>query len=160
MRPGVRLGIDVGSVRIGVARSDPLGRMAIPLETVRRHRRGADIRQIMKIAEERSAIEIVIGLPVHLAGTEGASARVARQFGEQLSRKLPGIRICLVDERLSSTQAHGRLAEAGLDSRGQRPVVDQVAAQIILEQALEQERLTGKPPGIDVSKMDERNIRE
>lgn len=142
--------MDVGSVRIGVARSDQLGHMAIPLETVKRDRRGADIARIVHLAKEREAIEIVVGLPRHLAGNEGASAKAAKQFARRLQRRLPQIRVCLVDERLSSNQAHGRLTEVGLDSRAQRSIVDQVAAQIILEQALEMERLSGSPPGEDL----------
>ena len=151
VRPGVRIGVDVGKVRIGISRSDPLGHMALPLATVRRDRRGRDIREIAQIARERGAIEIVVGLPRHLAGAEGASAQDARRFAIRLKRKLPELRVCMMDERLSSTQAHARLGATGLDSRGQRQVVDQVAAQIILDQALESERLSGKPPGQPVS---------
>ncbi len=146
-RQGIRLGVDVGTVRIGVARSDAAGLMAIPLETVKRDRRGNDVRRIAELAKEREAIEIVVGLPRHLAGGKGQSAADAIKFAERIQRRLPELRVCLVDERLTSTQAHGKLSEAGVDGRRQRDIVDQVAAQIILEQALEIERLTGELPG-------------
>lgn len=147
MRVGVRLGVDIGTVRIGVARSDALGTLAIPLETVRRDRRGEDLRRLAQLVQEREAIEVVIGLPLHLAGVEGKSARDARRFARHLQDMLPKVRVCLVDERLSSNQAHELLSARGLDSRRQRPIVDQVAAQIILEQALDFERSTGALPG-------------
>lgn len=158
----MRLGIDVGTVRVGIACSDVSGRIAIPLLTIKRDRRGADFRQIVELARERNVIEIVVGLPRHMSGEEGQSAQEARRFAERLQRKLPKIRVCLVDERLSSNQAHGLLSQAGQDSRARRQIVDQVAAQIILDQALEMERLSGKPPGVDVSVTDygKRNIGE
>lgn len=161
-RLGVRLGIDVGTVRIGVACSDPNGRMAIPLATVNRDRRGRDVRKIASLAQEKEAIEIVVGLPRHLNGKEGSSAAEARDFAQKLQRKLPEMRVCLVDERLSSSQAHGLLSAAGQDSRARRQIVDQVAAQIILDQALEIERFSGSPPGIDALVVDpeKRNIGE
>lgn len=143
--------MDVGSVRIGVARSDQLGHMAIPLETVKRDLAAAPTspasftwRRNGKPSRSSSAF------PRHLAGNEGASAKAAKQFARRLQRRSPQIRVCLVDERLSSNQAHGRLTEVGPDSRAQRSIVDQVAAQIILEQALEMERLSGSPPGEDL----------
>ncbi|WP_412766210.1 Holliday junction resolvase RuvX [Scrofimicrobium appendicitidis] len=159
MRAGIRLGVDVGSVRVGVARSDQAGVLVLPLETVPRDRRGQDLRRIVALVREYEAIEVVIGLPLHLAGGEGESARMARSFGRALKRRLPKTRVCLVDERLSSNQAHGRLTEAGLSQAQQRMIVDQVAAQVILEQALASERATGLPPGEPIEKVspDERN---
>lgn len=151
VRTGVRLGLDVGTVRIGVSRSDPQGLMAIPLETVKRDRRGRDLRRLVEIAREREVIEIVVGLPLHLGGAEGKSAIDATSFAQRLQRKLPDVRICLVDERLTSAQAHGKLTEAGVGGRQQRSIVDQVAAQIILEHALQFEQLTGEQPGDEVS---------
>ncbi|MSS83927.1 Holliday junction resolvase RuvX [Actinomycetaceae bacterium WB03_NA08] len=147
MRQGTRLGIDVGTVRIGVARSDPLGTVAIPLETVRTDRRGSDIRRIVHLVDEYNAIEVVVGLPRHLNGSEGVSAHMARTFAHRLKKRVGETRVCLVDERLSSGQAHNLLADAGVDSRRSRSIVDQVAAQIILNQALDLERLSGELPG-------------
>lgn len=137
----------MGSVRIGISRSDTSGALAIPLDTVSRVHGGADVAKIASLAREYDAIEVAVGLPVHLSGEEGKSAAAARSFARLLQKRLPEVRICLVDERLSSTQAHARLQEAGLPGRKQRPVVDQVAAQVILEQALSMERSTGHPPG-------------
>lgn len=157
MRSGVRLGIDVGRARIGVSRSDPLGHMSIPLETVKRDRNGRDIERIAELATEREVIEIVVGWPAHMRGGSGESAADARRFALRLKRRLPQVRLCLVDERLSSKQAHSRLTEVGLDSREQKSVVDQVAAQIILDQALEIERQSGILPGVEInSRSDER----
>lgn len=147
----MRLGVDVGKARIGVARSDPLGHMSIPLETVRRDRRGRDIERIKELAKDRAAIEIIVGLPKHMRGGKGESAEDARRFAERLKRRLPKLRVCLVDERLSSKQAHSRLFDAGLGTHEQKGVVDQVAAQIILDQALEIERLSGILPGVEIN---------
>ncbi len=150
MRTGVRLGIDVGTSRVGVARSDPAGTMAIPLVTVNRAYGGDDVREVAELAREYDAIEIVVGLPVHMRGEEGKSARLARSFAKLLQKSSPQLRVCLVDERLSSTQAHGRLGETGMSQKRQRTIVDQVAAQVILEQALAMERGTNLPPGEEV----------
>lgn len=151
MRRGVRLGVDVGTVRIGVARTDPDAILTVPVETVRRSDGVAEVTRIVDLAREFEAIEIVVGLPRHLAGGEGVSARGARRFARRLAQALPEVRVCLVDERLSSTQAHDRLRQAGLTEREHRDVVDQVAAQVILEQALEMERLSGREPGTVVT---------
>jgi RNAse H-fold protein YqgF len=124
--------------------------MAIPFETVSRDRKGRDIGRIAAIAADLDVMEIVIGLPRHLSGVEGESARMARGFAKRVKTRLPQIRVCMVDERLSSGQAHSRLTDAGLGMRGQRSVVDQVAAQIILDQALEIERISGNAPGEEI----------
>lgn len=150
MRNGTRLAVDVGSVRVGIAKSDPLGHMSIPLETVKRDRHGRDIARIVRLCREADAIEVVVGLPRHLNGEEGTSAAAARRFARALKKRLGETRVCMVDERLSSGQAHSRLSEIGVDSRVQRQIVDQVAAQVILDQALELERLSGMPPGEEV----------
>ena len=147
IRPGVRLGIDVGTVRIGVARTDPGGLLALPVETVHRAPDGSEIERIVALALEYAAFEIILGLPRHLKGNEGVSAKAARKYGKRLKKLLPKVRVALVDERLSSNQAHDRLRAAGRSERSHRDVVDQVAAQIILEHALEMERIGACPPG-------------
>lgn len=156
----MRIGVDVGSVRIGVARSNDTGTLAIPLETVRRVHGGADIGRLAALVREHNAIEVVVGLPLHLGGAEGASAEEARKFANRLKKRVRKVRVALIDERLSSSQAHGRLAEAGLSQRAQRDIVDQVAAQVILEQALAEERTTGRPPGEQVLSPEERKLSE
>ncbi len=159
MRPGVRLGVDVGSVRVGVARTDPQAILTIPVETVVRTDDGSDVARIVEIAREHRTIEVVVGLPRHLSGGEGVSANAARRFARRIARALPEVRVCMVDERLSSTQAHRRLRESGLPERDHRAVVDQVAAQIILEQALDDERGGRGLPGVSVEPRDRKGTR-
>ncbi len=144
MRSGVRLGIDVGRARIGVARSDAAGGLVVPLSTVRRD--GRDVARIAQLAQEYAAVELVVGLPRNMDGTEGASARDARQYAGRLARRTD-LPVRLVDERLSTVTAHQALHAAGLKERAHRPVVDQVAASVILEQALATEKNTGLPAG-------------
>lgn len=149
MRTGVRVGVDVGTVRIGVAASDPDGIMASPVETVPRGR--GDIERIAAIVAERSAIEVIVGLPRSLRGTKGRSAAYARKFAHQLSRILGAVPVRLADERLSTAAAEQRLRETGVRGRRARSIVDQEAATVILQSALDFERATGRPPGEVVS---------
>ena len=145
MRPGVRVGIDVGSVRIGVARSDPDGIMASPLETVRRG--AGDVAELARIAEENGAVEIVVGLAVGLRGSEGKAAADGRAFASELAERLAPVPVRLVDERFTTVLAHAALRQRGLDSRARRPAVDKAAAAVVLQGALDAERTTGKPAG-------------
>ncbi len=151
LRPGVRLGVDVGTVRVGVARTDPEAILTLPVETLLRADDGSELDRLIEIVDEFSAIEIVVGLPRHLKGSEGISAKGARRYARRIAASRPRVRVCLVDERLSSNQAHHRLRESGIPERDHRPVIDQVAAQIILEQALDEERMGHHPPGILVA---------
>jgi len=144
MRPGVRLGVDVGTVRIGVARSDPHGVLATPLETVRRGT--GDLARIAQLAVEHAVTEIVVGLPIALSGKETASTADARRFARELART-QGSPVRLVDERLSSVSANAALKAAGRSARDSRAVVDQAAAVIILQYALDFERSAEQPPG-------------
>ena len=144
MRPGVRLGIDVGKVRIGVASSDPHGMLATPVSTIARG--DGDIARILEEATERSAIEIVIGLPLALSGADSASTRDAREFALRVAAASV-IPVRMVDERLSTVSATRALQESGRNSRRSRSVIDQVAAVIILQHALDVERTGGVLPG-------------
>jgi putative holliday junction resolvase len=145
MRPGVRLGIDVGSVRIGVARSDPGGMLASPLDIVRRGK--GDLAALGRLAAENEAIEIIVGLAVGLAGAEGRAAAEGRAFATALAGQLAPVPVRLVDERFTTVLAHGALAQQGLGSRARRQVVDKAAAALLLQGALDAERLTGAPAG-------------
>ena len=145
MRPGVRLGVDVGTVRVGLSRCDPEGLIATPLETVHRKSRDA-ASQVLAAADEVGAIELVVGLPVALSGGQTASTRDARAFAEELAA-LERLPVRLVDERLSTVSAHSQLRAAGKRSRSFTPIVDQAAATIILQHALDVERQTGRAPG-------------
>lgn len=194
MRRGVRLGVDVGSVRVGLAVSDPDGVLATPVETlargtshhapssphgpqqphaqstsdgfatpngdgkgrkaIRSAGRGsssaqvpADLRRIADEVAERQVLEVLVGLPRSLSGKEGPAAQAARAYAGALA-ELVDVPVRLVDERLSTVAAHRSLREAGMKGRKQRAVVDQVAAVVLLQNALDHERHTGQPPGV------------
>ena len=145
MRAGVRLGVDVGRARIGVARCDRDGILATPVETVPRG--AGDVARIVALRAEYDAIEIVVGLPLSLSGGSTASTEDARAFASELARAA-STAVRLVDERLSTVTAHAQLRDNGRSTRTSRSVVDQVAAVIILQNALDSERSAGTPPGV------------
>ncbi|WP_395243014.1 Holliday junction resolvase RuvX [Agromyces sp. MMS24-K17] len=154
MRSGVRLGIDVGRARIGVARCDPGAVLAVPVETVARRADddGVDVRRILEIASEHEAIELVVGNPLSLSGRPTASTDDAIAFAGRLAAAggaLPGgaLPVRLVDERLSTVSAQRDLRAAGRSAKRQRSVVDQAAAVIILQHAIDAERASGEAPG-------------
>jgi putative holliday junction resolvase len=139
-RPGRRLGIDVGAVRVGVALSDPDGLVATPLETVARDvDGGSDVATITALAAEYEVVAVVVGLPRTLAGQEGPAAAAARVFAEALTTALD-VPVELSDERLTTVVAHRQLRESGRKGRKQRAVVDQVAAVGILQGWLDAHR--------------------
>ncbi|TDD71444.1 Holliday junction resolvase RuvX [Actinomadura rubrisoli] len=145
MRQGVRLGVDVGSVRVGVARCDPGGILASPLETVKSGR--GDVDRLVALVAEHEAIEVVVGLPTSLSGREGPAAEAARRFARRLAERLPPETVRLYDERLTTVTAEAGLRAGGVRGQARRKVVDQAAAAVLLQAALEGERLTGSPPG-------------
>src|SRR4051794_28325591 len=103
MRHGVRLGIDVGSVRIGIARSDPGGILATPLETVQRGK--GDLERITELVAEHAAVEVIVGLPTSLSGRAGPAATAARDFATRLAALLPADSVRMFDERLTTVTA-------------------------------------------------------
>lgn len=137
-REGRRLGIDVGSVRVGVALSDPYGLLATPLVTLSRDRGAADQRRIAELVREHEVVEVVVGLPLHLSGAQGAASKEASAYSVAVATLIEPVPVRLVDERLSTRAASAALAARGLDSRAQRGVVDQTAAAIILQSWLDQ----------------------
>jgi len=145
MRPGVRLGIDPGDARIGVARSDPSGMLATPVETVPRGK--GDLARLAAILEEESAVEVVVGLPRSLSGREGPAAAKVREFAGALARQVAPVPVRLCDERLTTVTAESMLRERGKKGAKRRAVVDQAAAVVILQGALDAERGRGNPPG-------------
>jgi putative Holliday junction resolvase len=145
MRFGVRLGIDPGDARIGVARSDPSGMLATPVETVRRGK--GDLARIAEILAEENAVEVVVGLPRSLSGREGPAAVKVRQFALDLARRVAPVPVRLCDERLTTVSAEAMLRDRGRKGANRRAVVDQAAAVVILQQALETERARGSVPG-------------
>jgi putative holliday junction resolvase len=126
--------VDVGTVRVGIAATDPERRLAFPVETVPRGR--DTIARIASIVEERAIVAVFVGLPLTLAGKEGPSARDARSLAGNLAQHLT-VPVRLVDERLSTSSASAALHEAGRSTRRQRKVIDQAAAVVILETVLD-----------------------
>ena len=144
MRSGVRLGVDVGSVRVGVATCDPSGLIATPITTLRRGKN--DLEDLVALVTQRDAIEVVVGLPTTLRGKPGPAAAVASAYARELAERLP-VDVRMVDERFSTVGAQRDLRASGVDTRKGRSVIDQAAAVIILQGALDTERSTGVPPG-------------
>lgn len=147
MRQGVRIGVDVGKARVGVARCDAEAIMAVPVASLDRDRYGADLDEVADLVTELGAMEVVVGLPLHLSGQDSASTADARGWARALAGRVRPVPVRLVDERLSTVSAHRALRDSGLQAKAFRPVVDQAAAVVILDQALEVERSTGAPAG-------------
>lgn len=133
----MRLGVDVGTVRIGVAASDPDGLMAFPVATV--HRGDGDVAEVAALAAERDAARIFVGLPRKLSGKDGDSVAMAHEFAFALSERCEAV-VRLVDERFSTASAQHAMRQAGRSAKQQRQVIDQAAAVVILETALDIER--------------------
>jgi putative holliday junction resolvase len=131
-RLGPLLGIDPGTRRIGLAVSDPGGTIALPLEVVERTRDGGWLVRIAEVAAERVVVGVVVGLPVRMDGSEGPEAAEARRLAGLLERRL-GVPAFFVDERFTSVAANRAMAAADVDSRRRRPVVDKVAAALLLQ---------------------------
>ena len=146
-RRGVRLGIDVGRARVGVARCDRDGLLATPVETVPRD--DGSIARLLALGAEHSVFEFVVGLPISLSGADTPSTVDARDFARALA-EASSVPVRLVDERLSTVLAHSALRGSGRNQRESRRIVDQVAAVVLLQQALDVEKSTGRPPGIPV----------
>jgi putative Holliday junction resolvase len=155
VRSGVRVALDIGDARIGVASSDPRGILATPVETVRRG--PGDLDRIASLVADLNAFEIVIGLPRSLSGGEGPAAARIREVAAQVAAKVSergtdkdgnsGMAVRLVDERFTTVTAERMLRERGKKGSKRRAVVDQAAAVVILQHALDFERETGNPPG-------------
>ena len=171
MRHGVRLGLDPGTVRVGVAASDPEGVLAYPVATLTRTSAAADPRsgahgirpdqeaggatgellEIARLVAEHEAIEVIVGLPRSLDGGEGPAAERARGYSRLVAAAIAPVPVRLIDERMTSVDAHRNLRTSGVAGREQRRVVDQAAAVLILQSALDLERVTGNPCGAPVT---------
>ena len=148
MRAGVRLGVDVGSVRVGLAASDPGGILATPIKTLERDLKSdTDQAAIAAVVLERDVLEVVVGLLRSLSGGEGPAAAGARSYATALAALISPTPVRLIDERLTTIDAHRQLRDSGLAGRAQRAVVDQAAAVLILQAALDAEKSSGQPPG-------------
>jgi len=136
------LGLDIGDKRIGVAISDPTGRVSTPLAVVATDEEIRDGRALRRILDDYDVTHVVVGLPLSLDGTEGPQARRVRAQWQRLARFLP-VTMQFVDERLSSAEAKRRMQEAGANERRQRGSVDMVAASILLQNYLDANAPTG-----------------
>jgi putative Holliday junction resolvase len=135
---GVWLGVDVGTVRVGVAKSDPRGLLASPLITLARQpRTGSDLDELAALVTDHDAVGVVIGLPRTMAGQEGRAAQLAREYGAALARRIAPVEVEFVDERLTTVTAGRTLSSHGVRGRAQRAVIDQVAAVVILQHWLD-----------------------
>ncbi|WP_405434021.1 Holliday junction resolvase RuvX [Micromonospora sp. NBC_00617] len=143
---GVRIGVDVGQVRVGVSRSDPDGVLATPLVTLARDLTAApdavpsDLAQLAALVAEHEAVEVVVGLPVNLAGKHGPAAVGVKAYAGRLADVIAPVPVTLTDERMSTVVASRRLAERGVRGKRQRAVVDQAAAVEILQSWLDAQR--------------------
>lgn len=133
---GVLLGLDLGTKTIGVAGSDPDRKLATGIETIARKTFSADAQRLLALAAERSAVGLVLGLPINMDGSEGPRAQSTRAFARNLA-KLTTLPIALWDERLSTAAVERQLIEADVSRRKRAAAVDQHAAAFILQGALD-----------------------
>lgn len=135
---GVVVAVDVGTVRVGVAASDPGGILASPVGTL--HRGDGDLAQLAAIVRDRGAVEVVVGLPRTLAGREGAAVTMARDYVAELGPLIAPVPVHLVDERLTTVAAGRALTAAGVRGRNKRAIIDQAAAVTLLQGLLDGRR--------------------
>lgn len=145
---GVRLGVDVGTVRVGVARSDPAGILATPVTTLKRNAHGQsrlapgdlppDLAALRDLVADNDVVEVVVGLPTTLRGKEGSAVAAARAYGDAIATLITPVPVVYVDERLTTVTADRLLTEAGVKGKAKRAVVDQLAATRILQNRLDQ----------------------
>lgn len=143
MRPGVRLGVDVGRVRVGVSRSDPDGVLAFPHGTFLRDQALSGVTEAIA---SHAAVEVVVGLPLGMSGADTASTADAREFATELSQQTD-VPVRLVDERLTTVSAMAGLHQAGKSTRSAKPIIDEASAVIILQHCLDAEKTHGRAPG-------------
>ncbi len=135
------LGLDVGERRIGVALSDASGIVAGRLTTLERHGLRADVEALRRLIEQHAADTVVVGMPITLRGEHGTQAKRVSGFIEALRRRIH-VPIHTIDERLTTVQGARALLETGESARKRKAVVDQVAAQLILQQFLDSQRIS------------------
>lgn len=148
MRLGSRLAVDVGMARVGIARCDVNASICIPVETLKvAGDFSASLDRIVGLVEDFSILEVVVGLPLLLSGKRGEATNMSLSFARRLAKKIHPIPVRLVDERLTSKTARSQLSQAGYKRKDNTKVIDQVAAVLILEHALNMERNNDSPPG-------------
>jgi len=155
MRKGKRLGIDVGSVRIGLASCDADGILSSPLPALKRSTNDADVAvEIKNLASRLEVIEVVVGDPISMSGKITRSTSDARKLALEIAALIT-VPVRLVDERLTTVSAQMKLRQSGKDSREAKTLIDSASAVEILEHALSTERLSGKAPGVLVGDVDD-----
>ena len=142
MTTGIWVGVDVGSVRVGVARSDPMGILASPVTTLARDEAGdRDLDELADLVRELGAVGVVVGLPRTLRGREGPSAQMARRYADSLAERIAPVPVHHVDERLTTVTAQRKLHQNGVrGSRNVRAIIDQAAAVELLQSWLDTPR--------------------
>lgn len=158
LRPGRRLGVDVGQARIGLAVTDIHAILASPLATVARLDNLSDSIEsvVSELSETGELLEVYVGVPINLQGKSTLSTEDAVSFAEALERKL-GLVVRLVDERLTTSMANNQLKQIGKSQKDARATIDQMAAVAILEFALSVEKNTGLAAGLTIEQWKERN---
>jgi putative Holliday junction resolvase len=144
MRRGVRLSLDLGQARIGIAKCDVEGILASPVMVSTPEQLETDLAILL---EEYSPIEIVVGLPIDLRGNSGVSAENVHMKVAELVTKFPTAIFRMVDERMTTKVARSQLQASGIGTRADKKLIDAVAASVLLEDALEYERRNGEAPG-------------
>lgn len=139
------LGLDVGSKRIGIAISDPLGITAQGLETLQRQNRRLDFQKLAKLVADYEVAEIVVGFPLRMSGAEGIQAEKMQRFADELRERLK-LPVHLWDERLTSAEANRLLRETEMSIKRRGQVVDQMAAVLILQSWMEYRAQAGRTP--------------
>lgn len=144
MEQGIRLGIDPGLARIGVALSDLDGLLAMPSETVPVN--GGEVERLVELVALHNASCVIVGLPINLSGKWTASTRSAHGLARELAERIE-VPVRMIDERLTTTTAQAALRSSGKSQRAGRSVIDQIAAVTLLQQALDTERQLNRPAG-------------
>ena len=149
MRPGARLGVDAGKARVGISVCDPSGLIATPVMTLNRASESL-LDDFQRVVDEYSPIEVIVGLPLNLAGSHTPSTEDAIALARELGQST-GLPVRMIDERLTTVSAHAALRSVGKKQRGTRSVIDQVAAVMVLQHALDSERSSGSPAGTNIN---------
>jgi putative Holliday junction resolvase len=147
--PGRILAIDYGTVRLGLAISDPGQQLASPLANYNRVNAHRDMQYLRQVIEDENVVQIVVGLPLHLDGRESQKSVEVRRFAVLLQQQT-GIAVVLHDERFTSVEAEGHLLAADLSRKKRKRRRDMLAAQLLLAAYLESDRAAGQSPrGLD-----------
>jgi putative Holliday junction resolvase len=150
VRRGVRFAVDVGKARIGVARSDPDGLLAVPVETVARDLSGeTHIARLADLVDEYGVFEVIVGHPLNLRGESTPSTDDAIAVARALAAAIE-VPVRLLDERLTTVSAAKQFRASGRQASRSRDKIDQAAAVVLLQDALDRERSSGNPPGTEL----------